>query len=89
MRYDYKKCPRCGASLDIGETCDCREELETAIIRPANVMFCKYPGRGTCEGCHHCIKSFAGYVTCDMQTEKERIETLLQSYKHKFAIPAS
>ena len=26
MRYDYKICPHCGASLDIGEACDCENE---------------------------------------------------------------
>lgn len=26
IRTDYKICPYCGASLDVGETCDCGEE---------------------------------------------------------------
>lgn len=26
MRTDYKTCPHCGANLDIGERCDCRNE---------------------------------------------------------------
>lgn len=26
MRTDYKICSYCGASLDIGEKCDCRQE---------------------------------------------------------------
>lgn len=26
MRYDFKTCPRCGASLDVGEICSCIEE---------------------------------------------------------------
>lgn len=26
MRTDYKICPYCGASLDIGEKCDCKSE---------------------------------------------------------------
>ena len=25
-RYDYKVCPFCGASLDIGEACDCKDD---------------------------------------------------------------
>lgn len=25
-RYDYKVCPVCGASLDIGEECDCEDD---------------------------------------------------------------
>lgn len=27
-RTDYKICPYCGASLDIGEKCDCQGEKE-------------------------------------------------------------
>lgn len=26
-RYDYKVCPICGASLDIGEECDCEDDI--------------------------------------------------------------
>lgn len=26
----YKICPYCGAALDPGETCDCREEIATS-----------------------------------------------------------
>ena len=28
MRSDYKICPLCGAALDIGEQCNCREYRE-------------------------------------------------------------
>lgn len=28
MRTDYRICPCCGASLDPGEKCDCRVEVE-------------------------------------------------------------
>ena len=28
MRTDYKICPYCGASLDIGEKCDCEFETD-------------------------------------------------------------
>lgn len=28
-RSDYKTCPFCGASLDIGERCECEKEEET------------------------------------------------------------
>ena len=32
----YKICPDCGASLDPGEKCDCREEeKETGVFQPA------------------------------------------------------
>lgn len=27
-RSDYKICPFCGASLDVGERCDCRQEKQ-------------------------------------------------------------
>ena len=27
-RSDYKICPLCGASLDVGEVCDCQKEKE-------------------------------------------------------------
>lgn len=27
-RSDYKICPLCGASLDVGEVCDCQQEKE-------------------------------------------------------------
>jgi len=27
-RTDYKICPLCGASLDVGEACDCQQEEE-------------------------------------------------------------
>ena len=35
MRTDYKICPRCGASLDIGEKCDC--EIETSAQKGAQM----------------------------------------------------
>lgn len=28
IRTDYKICPFCGASLDVGERCDCNERAE-------------------------------------------------------------
>lgn len=34
-RSDYKICPYCGASLDVGEACDCRQEKH-APERPKN-----------------------------------------------------
>lgn len=91
MRYDYKKCPHCGASLDIGETCECQKDQAQADdeLKPALVQFCKYPARGNCQNCHHCITSWEGYTTCDMQTEQERIDWLLQSFRAKFSITAS
>lgn len=27
-RTDYKICPDCGAALDVGERCDCKDEKE-------------------------------------------------------------
>lgn len=33
-RTDYKVCPLCGASLDVGEKCDCIEQEQTRI-KPA------------------------------------------------------
>lgn len=32
MAY-YRECPRCGASLDPGEACSCRDERQTAGAR--------------------------------------------------------
>lgn len=34
-RSDYKICPLCGASLDVGEVCDCQQEKEHTE-RPQN-----------------------------------------------------
>ena len=31
-RTDYKICPLCGASLDVGEKCDCRDEEDGIYI---------------------------------------------------------
>lgn len=31
-RTDYKKCPYCDASLDVGERCDCRDD-KPVIVR--------------------------------------------------------
>ena len=28
-RYDYKICPYCGATLDVGEVCDCQKPKES------------------------------------------------------------
>lgn len=35
-RTDYKICPYCGASLDIGEKCDCQGEKEANICPVTN-----------------------------------------------------
>lgn len=39
MATPYKECPHCGAHLDSGEKCECREEEIELIIRtkPSNV----------------------------------------------------
>lgn len=96
MRYDYKKCPHCGASLDIGEACECQSQESRAAdledsnpLTPDKVQFCKYPYRQSCKGCHHISKSWQGFCNCDMQTEQERIDWLLHSYKQNMAINAS
>lgn len=48
MRSDYKICPTCGASLDVGETCsECQGE------KVKNVGACIYPSRSSCKGCVH------------------------------------
>lgn len=30
----FKICPRCGAHLDYGEECDCREKREQVYVKP-------------------------------------------------------
>ena len=32
-RSDYITCPHCGASLDVGEKCDCNKEKPVAEVR--------------------------------------------------------
>lgn len=34
VRTDYKKCPLCGASLDVGERCDCRDTEKDTVSTP-------------------------------------------------------
>lgn len=78
MRYDYKKCPKCGASLDVGEVCECQEENRTQ--KPVKAKCCEDPARN-CIQCRHARRSWQGFVTCELQTEQERIDWLLHSYK--------
>ena len=48
-RSDYKICPLCGASLDVGEVCDCQKEKE----RYNKVSVCVYPYKYGCRGCNY------------------------------------
>lgn len=43
-RSDYKICPLCGASLDIGERCDC-EKTETNTPAPSILSFYDISGQ--------------------------------------------
>ena len=47
-RSDYKICPLCGASLDVGEVCDCEERP-----RYNKVSVCVYPYKYGCKGCQY------------------------------------
>lgn len=47
-RTDYKKCEYCGANLDIGEKCDCRQEAPYI-----KVSVCVYPYKYGCKGCEY------------------------------------
>lgn len=47
-RSDYKICPLCGASLDVGEVCDCTEQP-----RYNKVSVCVYPYKYGCKGCQY------------------------------------
>ena len=47
-RSDYKICPLCGASLDVGERCDCTERP-----RYNKVSVCVYPYKYGCKGCQY------------------------------------
>ncbi len=49
VRTDYKICPLCGASLDVGEKCDCKEEQPTYN----KVSVCIYPYKYGCKGCKY------------------------------------
>ena len=37
-RSDYKICPFCGASLDVGESCDCRQEKQPPELTQAGLL---------------------------------------------------
>lgn len=49
MRSDYKICPDCGAALDIGEKCDCKQEQQEYN----KVAVCVYPHKYGCKGCEY------------------------------------
>lgn len=38
MRSDYKICPLCGAVLDIGERCDCKEDSQGDYKIPLEII---------------------------------------------------
>ena len=44
-RYDYKICPDCGASLDVGEVCDCKKE------QPNRIKGCIFYVTHSCKEC--------------------------------------
>lgn len=50
VRTDYKICPLCGASLDVGEKCDCQQEEKPMYNK---VSICVYPYKYGCKGCEY------------------------------------
>lgn len=51
MGKPYRECPRCGAHLDAGEICDCREKRQEKAAQPHEKMkliaICREVDKGT------------------------------------------
>lgn len=38
-RSDYKICEFCGCALDVGESCDCKQSLQSKASKPDKITY--------------------------------------------------